>query len=249
MTDGDKLPRFTKFTYSLFRLPMSGIDFTLRTGARQDLWINTIGMTLGTQAMLVAVCKSVDFLLGFIVGRASDNVQTRWGRRLPFIFVFFPLGLVCFLLFCNASDIAFPSRFSNTSGMARAWYAPPCKDLVEGTASVGTVGGNASCPMLAACLADAISASLIDAPDRTFTNEPAVPSQASMSVYFVVTYFLFFLFTWTCTQAIRRTWRIRPSIHIPSHLTSSNAVPCPCPPPCPSPSRADPVRCTWDGTL
>ena len=179
----EAIPVFTKFAYSFFRLPMSGIDFTLRTGARQDMWINTIGMTLSTQAMLVAACKSLDFLLGFVIGRASDNLRTRWGRRRPFIAICFPIGLLCFLLFSNASDVGFPSRFQNSSDMATAWVDPPCKHLTDPPedAPVGATSGNSSCPHLAACLNTAITNGLIDRPDGTFTPKPAMPSQTSMS--------------------------------------------------------------------
>lgn len=38
-------------------------------------------MDVMAQAMIVSVCKSFDFLLGFLVGTASDNVSRATSRQ------------------------------------------------------------------------------------------------------------------------------------------------------------------------
>ena len=47
--------------------------------------INDMRMNPGNMAMLVAISKSVDILIGFIIGYMSDNAISRWGRRKPFM--------------------------------------------------------------------------------------------------------------------------------------------------------------------
>ena len=44
--------------------------------------------------MVVSLSKSLDFLIGFIVGYVSDKLRTRWGRRKPFIAICGPIFIV-----------------------------------------------------------------------------------------------------------------------------------------------------------
>lgn len=74
----------------------------LRQNSRQDIWLGVIKMSPGRQGLLVSICKSLDLFTGFIVGKASDALRTRWGRRKPFIAIAWPLGVASFFLFCNA---------------------------------------------------------------------------------------------------------------------------------------------------
>ena len=74
----------SRLAYCFFRLPLSSLDFTFRP-ARQVIWVDTLGQTLSSQASLISAVKSLDLLLGFTVGKASDNTRTRWGRRKPFL--------------------------------------------------------------------------------------------------------------------------------------------------------------------
>ena len=96
----ERLKCQTKAAYSFLRMPLSAIDFVVRP-ARTSVYIETLGMGIHTQAMIISACKSLDFLLGFIVGYASDNLKTRWGRRKPFIALLCPIFIACTLFLCN----------------------------------------------------------------------------------------------------------------------------------------------------
>ena len=193
MAPGSGLSRGTMLAYCFFRLPLSPIDFTVRMTARTTIWIDTLKMQPSTQAMLVAGVKSFDFLLGFIVGKASDNTRSKYGRRRPFICIAFPIGLTCLLLFCNASVVL--GSLSTSEGEAPF----PCIHLV-GNASSGP-----SCPALKACLDEAIADGTIYPPTNTSTLAgraafaPERPGGGAI-LYFVLTYFGFIFGTWTATQ-------------------------------------------------
>ena len=183
-----KLTKCTTAAYCFFRTPLSPIDFTLRITARNTIWQDTLKMTASTQAMLVAGVKSLDFLLGFIVGKASDNCRTRWGRRKPFILLSFPFGLASFLLFCNAAYL-----FGQPPDENR-----PCIELMNATNANATY-----CPELKACLDDAIAAGTLWTPTNT-SNGAGGPSRsldtANQMAFFVVFYFGFVFLLWTCVQ-------------------------------------------------
>ena len=86
--------------YGFFRVPVSAYDLAVRP-ARTAVYIEALNHSIIIHAMAVALCKSFDFLLGFVVGTASDNTPTRWGRRKPWVVVCFPLGCLSafFLLY------------------------------------------------------------------------------------------------------------------------------------------------------
>mgnify|MGYP001259908054 CR=1 FL=1 len=86
--------------YGFFRVPVSAYDLAVRP-ARTAVYIEALNHSIIIHAMTVALCKSFDFLLGFVVGTASDNTPTRWGRRKPWVVVCFPLGCLSafFLLY------------------------------------------------------------------------------------------------------------------------------------------------------
>ena len=183
------LRRGVMYAYCFFRLPLSPIDFTLRLSARTSVWQDTLKMTASMQAMLVAGAKSLDFLLGFLVGKASDNTRTRFGRRLPYIAICFPVGLVAFLLFSNAGYLFTRRRTAEL----------PCADLVSAHAPNAT-----SCPDLKQCLDEAIAAGTLWHPSDASAGGAATGVStslpASQALFFAASYFCFQFFTWTCTQ-------------------------------------------------
>ena len=77
----------TSSAYCFLAMPFAAIYILLQP-ARQTVYRDALGMSVATQAMIVSIAKSLDFLLGFLVGKASDGLKTRWGRRKPFIAVF-----------------------------------------------------------------------------------------------------------------------------------------------------------------
>jgi len=140
--------------------------------------------------MLVAAVKSFDFLLGFVVAKLSDNLQTPFGRRRPFIAICFPLGLVCFLIFCNAHS------FFDTDGDG----SQVCDNYTLSSESNGSY-----CPILRTCIEDNIVLGKLWPIDNT-TELPGMVkvsegvSASSLAALFVPTYFGFVFFTWTGTQ-------------------------------------------------
>mmetsp|Transcript_33893 Transcript_33893/g.100971 ORF Transcript_33893/g.100971 Transcript_33893/m.100971 type:complete len:759 (+) Transcript_33893:85-2361(+) len=178
----------SRLAYCFFRLPLSSLDFTFRP-ARQVIWVDTLGQTLSSQASLISAVKSLDLLLGFTVGKASDNTRTRWGRRKPFIAVAFPLALLAFFLFVNAPSVGL--------GLARAKpRPPPCTHLVLNTSSP------AGCPALKDCLERAMQQGEIDRFD--FTSPSRVASLQSggwqLSFWFALLYATYLACAYTCSQ-------------------------------------------------
>lgn len=70
----------TKLAYSFLRLPFSSLELTF-SPARTAIWLDTLGQSLSTQASLISAAKSLDFLLGFTVGKARTHARARTYTR------------------------------------------------------------------------------------------------------------------------------------------------------------------------
>ena len=81
----EKLGLGKKMAYSFLRMPLSSLDFTFRP-ARTAIWNDTLGQSLSSQASLISAVKSLDLLLGFTVGKASDNLR-EGAQNTPFFFL------------------------------------------------------------------------------------------------------------------------------------------------------------------
>ena len=106
------------------------------------MYIEALNHDLLTHAMTVSCCKSVDFLLGFIVGNASDNMSTRWGRRKPWIVVCFPLAIVSMFF------LVWPFPFAADAISPADPADMPCGGI--------KIDSKNSCPELKACLDEMI---------------------------------------------------------------------------------------------
>ena len=95
-----RLPLRLMLAYSSVCLSFSSIDFVVRP-ARVTVYREALGMDIATMSMIIAICKSVDLLSGLVVGKVTDSVRTRWGRRKPFIAVCGPLFVVAMLALCS----------------------------------------------------------------------------------------------------------------------------------------------------
>ncbi len=94
-----QLSRRTKFIYSLGDWGTSAA-----TVARNTFWFifltNVVGIGPGVAGTVVLVGRIWDSINDPLVGTLSDRVQTRWGRRRPFLlFGAVPFGLAFFLMF------------------------------------------------------------------------------------------------------------------------------------------------------
>mmetsp|Transcript_30750 Transcript_30750/g.94200 ORF Transcript_30750/g.94200 Transcript_30750/m.94200 type:complete len:773 (+) Transcript_30750:162-2480(+) len=169
-----------KLAYSFLRMPLSSLDFTFRP-ARTAIWVDTLGQSLSSQASLISAVKSLDLLLGFTVGKASDNLRTPYGRRKPFILVLFPMSLLAFYAFVNAPNMGLGLSRPRRVGES------PCVHLVKNASS--PIG----CGELKACLDAAIAAGELDRPDSTsaLLSAPERSDGVTMSFFFALFYFLF----------------------------------------------------------
>ena len=177
-----------KSAYSLPRLVLSGFDYTIRP-ARVTVYREAFGMPIMTMSMLVSICKSLDFLLGFLVGKLSDSTRTRWGRRKPWIAAFSPIFIVVTLL------LASPGLFFSSTAKDAAAGASTC-------ASHATKGA-LNCTALKQCLDIEIAAGSLPAWDSTGSTDGAVSASSystGLAVYFATLYFMHYVFGWTASM-------------------------------------------------
>lgn len=175
----------TILSYSHLRLWISSMDLTLRP-SRTVTYVEALKMPPGRQGALVAGCKTFDLLIGFIVGKLSDATRTRWGRRMPWIMTFFPLGMLAAILFCSPTLWAFAPEAPPTQ---------PCMEYVDLTLGTG-------CNQLKTCLEDSFGINETHpsgiAPEALGRGAGGIPSNlTAMSVYFAVFYFAYYMFGWT----------------------------------------------------
>lgn len=177
-----------KSAYSLPRLVLSGFDYTIRP-ARVTVYREAFGMPIMTMSMLVSICKSLDFLLGFLVGKLSDSTRTRWGRRKPWVAAFSPLFIVVTLL------LASPGLFFSSTVKDAAAGASVC-------ASHATKGA-LNCTALKQCLNVEIAAGSLPAWDTSGSTDGAASASAystGLAVYFATLYFMHYVFGWTASM-------------------------------------------------
>lgn len=94
-----KLPLRTKFIYGLGDWGTSAA-----TTARNLYWlfflVSVVGLSAEWAGVAVLVGRIWDSINDPLIGTLSDRLQTRWGRRRPFLlFAAIPFGLTFFLLF------------------------------------------------------------------------------------------------------------------------------------------------------
>lgn len=99
LTKSTALPRRTKFIYGLGDWGASAA-----TTARNAFWFvfltNVVGLNPGLAGTIVLIGKIWDSVNDPLVGMVSDRLQTRWGRRRPFLlFGAVPFGLMFFFMF------------------------------------------------------------------------------------------------------------------------------------------------------
>ncbi|CAE8741045.1 unnamed protein product [Polarella glacialis] len=183
-----KVSRWKLAAYCHLGLVFSTFHLTV-SPARGAVYIEALKMSPGSQALLISICKSLDFLLGFVVAQASDMTRTRWGRRKPFIALAFPIAIISFIMLCNPA-LVFQSRGRELK---------PCTHLtvISGEDSCQNMGNET----LAACLTAAFRSGDLDEWNQTIsdTGQDHIDS-AGLMVYFAVFYFGYTLFGATGTM-------------------------------------------------
>ena len=104
----------TKIVYALPRLACSLFSLHISSKARKYYTDGEPGISPTTLAMLVATLKCADLLIAMVVGYWSDNMQSKYGRRKPFIAVGAPLWCLSVIMLCLAP--------SGLSAGAYVWY-------------------------------------------------------------------------------------------------------------------------------
>eukprot|EP00966_Prymnesium_polylepis_P275881 6374370-Prymnesium_polylepis.1 len=118
------------------------------------VYTESYGMSVGSLSLVTTILKCIDFLVGFVIGSASDACRSSWGRRKPFIAIGAPVcaGFLALLVFppqafiAHSSDDAGGGRrlseaFAALAGAnltAIGATAPP-DDLVPGGAANSTL--------------------------------------------------------------------------------------------------------------
>ncbi len=97
--ESDKLTRKTKFIYGLGDWGTSAT-----TAVRNLYWLffmtNVVGLDASIVGVVILIGRIWDSVNDPMIGMISDRINTRWGRRRPFLlFGAIPFGLSFFLLF------------------------------------------------------------------------------------------------------------------------------------------------------
>lgn len=189
--DNVKLSIKTKMGYAMPRGATVGMVLLVQALVR-PYYVDELGMEVGRQAMLVAICKSVDFLIGFLVGYTSDRMTNKTikgvtlGRRSMYIMIGFPIWIVTFYFLAN------PDFFRDTGdtswGVAKEG-ADPAGDVCKAAYEAGEVD---DCPALQECIKNLITNSSF----RGWNEEQVVVNEeyagTKLSVYFCVLYFIYY---------------------------------------------------------
>ena len=113
MADG-KLSTRTKVLYAFPRLACSLFSLHISSKARKYYTDGEPGISPATLAMLVASLKCADLFIGMMVGYYSDNMQSKHGRRKPFMAFGAPVWSLAVIMLCLAP--------SGLSANAYIWY-------------------------------------------------------------------------------------------------------------------------------
>jgi GPH family glycoside/pentoside/hexuronide:cation symporter len=96
-TGGERLPLSIKLAYGLPN--MAGAGMGIGVGIHINIYYSdSVLLPLGFIAAAIAAARSIDALTDPLMGWISDRTKTRWGRRIPWMFVAAPLAaitLVC----------------------------------------------------------------------------------------------------------------------------------------------------------
>ncbi len=93
---GEKLPLSIKLAYGMPNL--AGAGMAIPIGVHMNLFYSDVVLVpLGFIALAVALARSFDAFTDPLMGWITDRTNTRWGRRIPWMFVGAPLCAVAFV--------------------------------------------------------------------------------------------------------------------------------------------------------
>jgi Na+/melibiose symporter-like transporter len=193
MGTDEKLSTCVKISYSLPRGTTQAMGLLLQTTVRSLVYIEAFGMQPKVMAMLIAAAKSLDLIIGFMVGHASDHCKTKWGRRKPFIMIGFPIWTVVMLCLFNP-----PSSFSAGHGTVRAKIGDGvCEGLNNSIVNSSSISAafpitTSECPITLSCARSAQSAGVLPLFTDTWETAAVGAAGSGLTVWFAVFYFLFY---------------------------------------------------------
>ena len=92
-TGGERLPLSIKLAYGLPN--MAGAGLGIGVGLHINIYYSdSVLLPLGFIAAAIAAARSIDALTDPIMGWITDRTRTRWGRRIPWMFVAAPLAAI-----------------------------------------------------------------------------------------------------------------------------------------------------------
>ena len=109
-----KLSLGVKLSYAAPRLACSLFSMHVSSKARKYYADGEPGISPTTLAMLVSTLKCADLILGMMIGYYSDNCQSKYGRRKPFMATGMPLWCIATVMLCWAP--------SGLSASTYIWY-------------------------------------------------------------------------------------------------------------------------------
>jgi hypothetical protein len=155
-TKRSKLTSLQMVMYSFPRGTTQAMALCLQMVVRVSLYVEAFGMSPVDVASAITVVKSLDILIGFIIGYATDNCRSRYGRRKPFIALGFPLWVIVMTALYNPPE---------------SLRSPPSSQgivLVEKYCSLmpSVDGTSPNCEYLTNCTATFIANGQLPAPTR-----------------------------------------------------------------------------------
>ncbi len=113
------LPRLLAYAAPGLPLAMMGLPLNVYL---QAFWSGEMGVRLGLVGLVLTAVRLLDIVVDPLIGRWSDRLDGRFGRRKPFIAAALPLGLVGgWLLFAPMPGAGVGVLFAGYAGLTMAW--------------------------------------------------------------------------------------------------------------------------------
>jgi Na+/melibiose symporter-like transporter len=113
------LARLLAYAAPAWPLAMLGLPLNVYL---QAFWSGQMGVRLGLVGVVLTLVRFMDIVVDPAIGRSSDRLRWRFGRRKPFIAAALPVGLLGgWLLFSPAPDAGVATLFLGYAGVTLAW--------------------------------------------------------------------------------------------------------------------------------
>lgn len=169
-----------------------GMALLLQTSIRSLVYVEALGMSPAAMGISISIVKSLDFLIGFLVGSASDRCTSRWGRRKPFIMIGFPIWVVVMLALFNPPTSLAAERLGNSTLEGDFVTADCLGDDFALASGFKDADVQQQQEQVKARLEACTAAERIPVFNATAEEFPGATAGPSLTIYFTVFYFLFY---------------------------------------------------------